>query len=209
MIEIIRKRAVTEEFDYHFLMDCLSHLKRPRDKITHLLKIGAIIRVKKGLYVFGPEYSRQPYLRESLANLVYGPSCISLEYALSFYGMIPEKIETVTSITNKRNKFFETPVGNFSYHYLTAEKYSEQITQVMLDEFHNILIAGKEKALADKLYFLKKDIHPEEMFSFLADNLRIEKETLKELDIKKIKRLMQLYKNENVSAFFEMMARLK
>lgn len=209
MIEIIRKKAVTDEFDYYFLLSCLNGLKHPRDKITHLLRSGAIIRVKKGLYVFGPEYSRRPFSRESLANLIYGPSYVSLEYALSFYGMIPEKIEMVTSVTNKRNKFFETPIGNFSYSYLSTEKYSEQITQVELDEFHNVLMAGKEKALADKLYFLKEEIPPKEMFSFLTNNLRIEMETLKELDVRRVKRLMQIYKNKNISVFYEMMVRLK
>ena len=209
MINIIRKKAVTDEFDYPFLLDCLSGLKHPRDKITRLLKSGAIIRVKKGLYVFGLEYLREPFSRETLANLIYGPSYISLEYALSFYGMIPERVETVTSVTNKRNKYFMTPVGNFSYVYLSTERYSEQITQTQLDEFHNVLIAGKEKALADKLYFLKESISSIEMLSYLTDNLRIEKKTLKYLDVRKIKRLMQIYKNKNVSAFYEMIARLK
>ncbi len=209
MIDIIRKKALTEEFDYRFLMDCLAELKHPRDKITRLLKSGAVIRVKKGLYVFGPEQSRQPFSLETLANLIYGPSCISLEYALSFYGMIPERVETVTSVTNKRNKFFETPVGNFSYAYLSPEKYSEQITQTSLDEFHNILIAGKEKALADKLYFLREDIPENDMRSYLADNLRIEKSVLKGLDIRRVRRLHQVYDNKNVSVLYETIARLK
>ncbi len=68
MIETIRQKAVTNEIDYNFLLDCLSSYKKPRDKINRLIKSGQIIRVKKGLYVFGPKYSFGPYSKETLAN---------------------------------------------------------------------------------------------------------------------------------------------
>lgn len=50
--------------------------------MTALLRKKAIIRVKKGLYVFGPEVRRRPFSLEVLANTIYGPSYISLQYAL-------------------------------------------------------------------------------------------------------------------------------
>ena len=64
----IRKRAKTEEIDYLFLMDCLSNYKHPRNKLTSLLKNTDLIRVKKGLYVFGEEYRRRPYSLEVDTN---------------------------------------------------------------------------------------------------------------------------------------------
>jgi len=72
---------------------------RPRDKISDLLKKGTIIRVKKGLYVFGEDNRKKPYSKEILANLIYGPSYISLDYALQYHGLIPERVEAVTSVT--------------------------------------------------------------------------------------------------------------
>ena len=110
----LRKQAGREEIDYLLLKSLLSNVTCPRDKITRLLKNDTLIRVKKGLYVFGPSAAQQPFSKELLANLIYGPSAISLEYALSFYGFIPESTFTLTCITNKRNKFFSTPVGAFS-----------------------------------------------------------------------------------------------
>ncbi len=82
MNEPIRKMIPYEEFDYQTLLGALKGYARPRDRITALLRKGVIIRVKKGLYVFGEHERRRPYSREILANLIYGPSYISLEYAL-------------------------------------------------------------------------------------------------------------------------------
>ena len=74
-----------------------------------------------------------------------------LTYALSFYGLIPEKVETVTSITNNRNKFFATGVGNFQYYYLHPQKYAVGIVLNTLNKHQNILIASPEKALCDQI----------------------------------------------------------
>src|SRR5450759_4428928 len=96
-------------------MEGLRRYARPRDRVTTLLNRRAIIRVKKGLYIFGPTYRRAPYSRELLANLIYGPSCVSLEYALSYYGLTPERVDSVTSVTTGKSRTFDTPVGRFTY----------------------------------------------------------------------------------------------
>ena len=199
MIELIRKKAVTEEIDYQFLMDCLAEYKNPRDKITRLMRSGAIVRVKKGLYVFGEAYARQPLSRETLANLIYGPSYISLEYALSFYGMIPERVEVVTSVTSKRNKFFKTPAGSFSYTRIPPQMFNVGMTQIALDETHNILIATKEKALADKVFLTEKLGTVEDMTAYMIEDLRIEPEVLSSFDLKDLKMISEMGNNRNVS----------
>lgn len=82
----------------------LKNFKAPHRKITTLLQSGAIIRVKKGLYVLGTDYRHTPIHRGLLANLLFGPSYVSCEYALSYYGFIPERVVIVTSMTVKRKK---------------------------------------------------------------------------------------------------------
>ena len=79
MGDTVRRQIQAEEFDFQSLLDSLQGYARPRDKITGLLRRGDIIRVKKGLYVFGEKYRQRPYSRELLANLIYGPSYISQE----------------------------------------------------------------------------------------------------------------------------------
>lgn len=151
VIEQIRKIISREEFDYQVLITCLKEYSRPRDKITDLLREGQIIRVKKGLYIFGPDYRRRPYSREILANLIYGPSYISLEYALSYHGLIPERVEALTSVTTGRTRTFTTPAGVFRYHMIPLPAFQTGMTRVELDDGGAFLIATPEKALVDKI----------------------------------------------------------
>jgi hypothetical protein len=152
-------------------------------KINELLKSGTIIRVKKGLYVFGPESRQTPICKESLANLIYGPSCISMEYALAHHGLIPERVETITSVTPKRDKEFKTPIGRFTYRYLSAAKYPHGITQEWIDRQHPILMATPEKALCD--YVVLNDVPPLTSQSaakdFLEQDLRIDQQNWERL----------------------------
>jgi len=75
----IRKRINREIFDYQTLMVALEEYAHPRDKITDLIRKNNIIRIKKGLYIFGDDYRRYPFSRELLANLIYGPSLLGHE----------------------------------------------------------------------------------------------------------------------------------
>ncbi|MBW1701877.1 MAG: hypothetical protein JRJ11_13455 [Deltaproteobacteria bacterium] len=208
MLLTLRNSALTEEFDYNFIKHALSEYKNPRVKINDLLKKGEIIRVKKGLYVFGPELAREPYSKETLANLIYGPSYISLEYALSFYGLIPERVETVTSVTNKRKKLFNTPVGIFSYRYINPSIYSYGVTLYEVDKHHSILIATKEKALSDMLYFSEKMTDKARMEKHLFEDLRMDTEELTGLNLRKVKKLARLY-GHNVSLLYNLLESMK
>ena len=151
-MESIRKQIAHEEFDYQTLIDSLKEYSRPRDKISDLLRKRIIIRVKKGLYIFGEGYRSKPYSREILANLIYGPSYISLDYALQHYGLIPERVEAVTSVSTGRSRRFFTPVGLFTYRMIPLQAYRIGMDRVDIGDGRAFLMATPEKALADKLY---------------------------------------------------------
>jgi len=208
MLLTLRNAALIEEIDYNFLRHALSGYKNPRVKINDLLKKGEIIRIKKGLYVFGPKLAREPFSKETLANLIYGPSYISLEYALSFYGLIPERVETVTSITNKRKKLFNTPVGRFSYRYINPALYSCGVTLHKLDDRHSVLIATKEKALSDMLYFSDKMASGSQIEKYLFDSLRLEEKDIKSFNLSDIKILGRSY-GQHVKLFCEFLEKMK
>jgi hypothetical protein len=180
----IRRRIPYEEFDYQALLDALSAYSRPRDKITDLMRKGVIVRVKKGLYVFGPDYARGPYSRELLANLIYGPSYVSLDYALSYYGMIPERVEALTSVTSGRNRVFQTPVGRFVYRTVPLAYYQVGIDTAEAVKDRSFLIATKEKALADRV--CQSDGSAigtlEDLESYLFEHLRLDPGSLTDLD---------------------------
>lgn len=146
----LRNQVGREEFDYQALMAALSKYSNPRDKVTRLLRQGAVVRVKKGLYVFGEEFRKRPFSRELLANLIYGPSFLSLDYALAYHGLIPERVEVLTSSTTKRARRFDTPVGQFHYRQAPVWYYHLGMDRVKHGDVA-FLIAVPEKALADKV----------------------------------------------------------
>ena len=200
MIEELRKQIGREEFDYLALRDVLGNYARPRDKITDLLRKGAIVRVKKGLYVFGSRYRRAPYSRELLANLIYGPSYVSLEYALSYYGIIPERAETVTSVTCGKNRTFSTPAGRFTYWSVPVAAYHTGIDLVETGGNQSFLMASREKALADYVCHDRGSglCKIGEFESYLFDHLRVDSEDLSSLDPERLVAIGKAYGSNKV-----------
>ena len=188
----------SEIIDYQFLMDRLKGYKQPRLKLASLLKRGDLIRIKKGLYVIAPTHFHGLYSREILANVIYGPSYLSLEYALAYYGLIPEKVEIVTSITCNRYKNFNTPLGSFIYYYLHPDKYSMGVTYRKLDERRGFLIATKEKALCDCVA-RQPHLHNQEDIEHYLFGLRLEVKDLMKFSIKKISEIAKIYQNHQVN----------
>lgn len=203
--EALRRVVGREEFDYVALMSALRGYARPRDKVTALLRQGTIVRVKKGLYVFGAEVRRGPFSLEILANTIYGPSYLSLQYALAHYGLIPEGVTEVTSVSLTRGKRFETPVGRFSYQTVPARVFGIGVDQLEMEKGVSCLMATREKALADTLYLTKglRLTNERDMGSYLTDSLRIDEEALAALDGGALEAIAERYDSGRVSLLAE------
>jgi hypothetical protein len=210
MIDDLRRRIEGEEFDYQPLLDSLKQYERPRDKITSLLRQKAIIRVKKGIYVFGPKYARRPFSREILANMIYGPSCISLDFALHYHGLIPERVEAVTSVTSGRGRRFVTPVGLFIYREIPPGAFPIGIDQVQLEGGRSFLMAVPEKALADKIQDDRGTAirSQDDMRRYLMQNLRIDAESLEKLRTETLSILAERYGSRKLRLLNKVVAHL-
>lgn len=142
-------------------------------------------QVKRGLYVAGPKIASlkpDPFL---LANHILGPSYVSLESALSYHGLIPEKVYEITSVTIKAKRRFSTPLGVFSYTRLPLPYYSYGIRSVEVDKQHRFLIASPEKALLDKIITTAGVEFRSKVgvLTYIENDLRIDIDTLKNLNI--------------------------
>lgn len=179
-------------FDYSWLSYVLGDYHSPRSKITRLIKNGEMIRVKKGLYIPGPFYNK-PYSKEVMANLIYGPSCVSLEYALSYYQMIPERVEVVTSITPKRNKFFMTPAGSFQYTHVPLKKFFTGMILVKNGDFV-FFMATTEKALCDTILKNRKLSSKKDLLTYLSDDLRLDMSVLSKLNTSLLGEIASVYR---------------
>ena len=206
MIELLK--IPYNEFDYQTLKAALEDYRFPRDRVTKLLQKGLIIRVKKGIYVFSELMGRGPYSREILANMIYGPSYISMEYALAYYQLIPEWVDVVTSVTTQKNKKFHTPVGDFRYRHLQRRYYAMGMGITKIEE-RQYLIAIPEKALIDKLYFETKLGSEQDIREYLFNDLRLDEEEFRRLNFDWVRSSTTIYNHPNIKLLRKFMGSIK
>lgn len=171
------------------LLELLKDYKRPFDKINELVKKGILVLVKNGLYVPGTASlvrGPEPFL---LANHIWGPSYVSLESAMSYWSMIPERVYEVSSVTTKRSKIYNTPLGRYSYTHLPLPYYAMGIQQISLTDKQHILLASPEKALCDKIVATSGILlrSKKQVSDFLLEDLRISEERLSALNTAEMK----------------------
>lgn len=162
------------------LLSILSEYRSPNDKIARMVDEGLLLPIKKGTYVVSPEISGVPLSLPLVSNLLYGPSCVSMDYALSHYGIIPERVVEVTAMTTRRGKHFDLPIGRFSYIHSPLALYAIGIDRVENADQTGFLMASPEKALCDKLLFTRNlNIRTlGAMEELLFDDLRVDEDSL-------------------------------
>jgi len=205
----LREAIDHDVFDYQTLTQVLgSSYSKTRDVTARLAKEGVLIRIRKGLYTFAEELRRHPVSREYLANLIYGPSCVSLDYALGYYSLIPEKVLTVTSVCMGRSREFSTPFGVFSYRMLKQERYSTGISIVRTRNV-SFMMASAEKALIDKVWTDGRvgRTAPGHWKKYLEDDLRIDTDMLSVFSMNAISRFAEVYNSEKIFSFASFLER--
>lgn len=121
-----------------------------RMNIRNWVDKGLIVKLRKEWYAFA-DYLSKPDFAEYIANRIYRPSYISLQYAMAHYGMIPESVMQITSVTSLKTMRFSNVFGEFSYQTVKRDMMTGYRPAVM-DDGRSILIATPEKALLDFLY---------------------------------------------------------
>lgn len=127
-------------FDAHF----------DRNNLTRWCHKGRLVKLRNCYYAF-PEYRQQHGFSRYVANRIYAPSYVSLQSALSFYGMIPEEVVQITSVTTLKTAAFDNSFGSFHYHNVKPSLYFGYEIKLMQDR-RGLLFATPEKALLDLLY---------------------------------------------------------
>ena len=188
------KKFGTVPFSHGALIPLLTEYRRPNDKISAWLFDGTLLALKRGLYVLGPSLLSTPVTLPLIANLLYGPSYVSSDYALSHYGFIPEGVRMVTSSTTGRAKQFVTPLGRFSYERLSMAVYPLGITSIEDDQGHHYLIASPEKALCDKLMLTSNlgVTSVESLATYLEEDLRFDMAALSDFDLQLLHQIAQV-----------------
>lgn len=169
---------------HNVLLEALGSYRRPNDKVSEMIKGGELIALRRGLYIPGPEFDLPVPEAFVIANHLRGPSYVSLETALSYWGFIPERVHEIASVTIKTTKAYNTPIGRFSFQHLNVPYYSFGIRMVRLTAQQTALMASPEKAVCDKIVLtagvLLRSI--DQTLDFLTEDLRIDEEQLHTLN---------------------------
>ena len=112
------------------------------------VKKGHLLRLRKGVYAFAREVDKVE--GEEIAQVLYSPSYLSLESALSWYGFIPEMSYAYVSVTSRINRVFDNYFGRFIYRHIKRELFWGYIA--VSARHGHYLLAEPEKALLDYLY---------------------------------------------------------
>jgi predicted transcriptional regulator of viral defense system len=199
--------AETAYIETQNLMPLLSDYTNPSDFISRMVKRGELIRLKNGFFVIAEKIEKSPVPYEQIANLLYGPSYLSFEWALSYYGMIPEGVYVVTSAAATRSKNYLTPIGVFEYTFLGHSRYAVGIDQKE-NSSGKFLIATPEKALADIVHKKSKNLTSKDLLVDLVEGRRIDEAHLRNLDKRHLSEIAECYHSQTVNNLLNIMGLL-
>ena len=190
--KMIITTAILKE-KYHYYANPLDKIKREVDK-------GNLIRLTNGIYETDKEMD--PCL---LASSILSPSYLSFDWALSYYGLIPEKVTSVTSATlgKRKNKTFENYFGRYEYTDVPAEAFPEGLTYLE-NMGYTVKVATKEKTICDSLCKWRVVRNIKELKELLFEDKRIDEDEFAACDFKLMKRLAGLYAKTNLKVLIKL-----
>ncbi len=162
-----------------------------RNQLSRWAKKGVLTTLRKGMYAFPPAETASGPEILYIANRLYEPSYISLEYALSLYELIPEYVPVVTSVTTRKTMSFKNTLGNFSYQHVVPRAF-RGFRQEKQDHGRQVFVAEPEKAVLDFLY-LNASKFREDFEGVLIGSFRFQ--NLETLDPARISDLGACYEN--------------
>jgi predicted transcriptional regulator of viral defense system len=153
-----------------------------------LMSQGDLIQLRKGLYMTSTLINSnrpEPFL---VANHLYGPSYVSLDSALFYWGFIPERVFEITSVTSKLSKRSTVENTVFSFTHLPLAYYPVGIKSVRLTDKQTVLIGSPEKCICDKV-ITTAGVNlrsKKQAMTFLVQDLRMDKDHLRELNLREM-----------------------
>lgn len=170
-----------------------------KNQISSWTADGLILKLRRGLYTLSDEERKIKLSKLFLASQIRFPSYISCQFALSFYGLMPERATVITSVTTKKTATFENDFGTFIYQKIKTDFFTGY--NKFSDE-NNLpyYMAEPEKAFLDYIY-LNLPMFSAGSPDIFETSLRINKEF--SLNLKKMKKYLVLYRNKKLSAVYD------
>lgn len=197
----------------YFTIDSLMPIEKNKDYLKvlfyRLSKRNRIVSLKRGIYaskIFIENMERKNTINEYsefVANIIYAPSYLSLEYTLGKYGILTESVSCFTLVTEKKTNKFLNHFGNFNYYHIKKELFNG--FKIRKKENFLIAEASLAKALFDFLYFRKNILFNEKQI----DELRLNLDNLNRKDFKELEKYIKLEKSKKMKKVFDYLIKSK
>lgn len=186
--------------DFAAVASLFPETKYKHNKVSSLEKRGDLIRLKQGLYVTHPDVSQKSLSLFLIGNNLYGPSYISLQSALRYYGLIPEFVYTTCSMTTKPSQMFHNSLGSFEYVHISKEAFPIGVREITYDDGNSVLIATPEKALCDLIADTShlNLRYRNEILVWLEEDIRLDMDELLHFDTSILREYAKVGKKKNM-----------
>ncbi len=162
-----------------------------RNQLERWRRKKLLVRLKKGTFLLNFNDRKINPSRAYIANQLYGPSYVSLEYALNYYGLIPERVADLTSITTRKTRLITNEIGTFVYRHIKPAAFRG--FRPVKDEAGLIFfLADPEKTLVDFFYFNSGRFKKTDKLVF-EESYRLQ--NIEKLNTKKIMEYAELFKS--------------
>ncbi|MFC1706805.1 hypothetical protein ACFL59_08290 [Planctomycetota bacterium] len=137
-----------------------------------------VLRLRPDIYCLARTYRRTHPHPFVVASVLHRPSQISFESALAFHGLIPEAVFEVASVTPRRSRTFDTPLGPYSFTRVPCNNLRAGVCALKVDDEGWACVATPLRALADLIYVRREVTWERDGLGFLLNSLRIEEDDL-------------------------------
>ncbi len=171
-----------------------------RRQLSRWTSAGRLYQLRRGLYALAPPFQKikpHPFV---LANRMVRGSYVSCQSTLAHYGLIPEYVPVITSVTAGRPGRWETPLGNFEFRHLKADLLAGY-RLIEMDKGQKAFVALPEKALLDLIH-----LHPEADSPEYLRELRLQ--NLERLNLDELQRLAALFDKPKLQRAANLVAEL-
>ena len=185
------------------LTEQLKDYSDPAGKIMRMVRNGELYPLTRGLYETDADVSG-----EQLASAIYGPSYLSFDYALAYYGLTPEAVYTFTSATfcKKKEKRYDNHFGQYSYRDVPSNVYPLGV-RVLENGGYSWQMATPEKALCDKLWTLEPVHSIKDISQLLFEDLRIDETEFAKLNKENLSAICEAYRSNNMKYLKKLIGR--
>jgi len=174
------------------------------NQLNRWRKKGLLLKLKRGVFLLNQNDRKITPSRAYIANQLYTPSYVSLEYALNYYGIIPERVNALTCISTRKTSRISNKLGEFIYQHI---KYSGfRGFKALKDESGFVyFIAEPEKAIVDFCYLNLKDFQ-EDFKAIFIESYRLQ--NLEILNTKKVINFAKILDNKKLIKVSESLCEL-